>query len=123
MENKHIVAVYGTLKKGKRNERIMNSIYHEFVGRGKTIEKYPLVVSQLPYLFKNEGIGHRIEVEVYKVDDCGLDRLDKFEGHPSFYIRKQIECELENGEKLICHIYFINRIRDDFDKFNLQETF
>ena len=102
MRKKHFVAVYGTLKNGKPNHSLMALIGAEFVGAAKTIEKYPLICGGgLPYLFENIGVGHRVNTEVYKVDDDGLKILDRFEGHPNFYIRKPCECELPNGEKRV----------------------
>ncbi len=123
MRKKHFVAVYGTLKSGKSNHSLMALIGAEFVGAAKTIEKYPLICGGgLPYLFENVGVGHRIDAEVYKVDDDGLRILDRFEGHPNFYIRKPCECELQNGEKCVCFIYFINKKRTDFGEFTLQKN-
>lgn len=124
MRKKHFVAVYGTLKNGKSNYSLMAHIGAEFVGAAKTIEKYPLICSGgLPYLFENSGVGHRVDAEVYKVDDEGLKILDHFEGHPNFYIRKLCECELQNGEKRVCFIYFIKEKRTDFGEFTLQKNY
>lgn len=123
MRKKHFVAVYGTLKNGKPNHSLMALIGAEFVGAAKTIEKYPLICGGgLPYLFENIGVGHRVNTEVYKVDDDGLKILDHFEEHPDFYIRKPCECELQNGEKRVCFIYFINKKRTDFGEFTLQKN-
>lgn len=123
MRKKNFVAVYGTLKNGKSNHSLMALIGAEFVGAAKTIEKYPLIYGGgLPYLFENMGVGHRVDAEVYKVDDEGLKILDHFEGHPNFYIRKPCECELQNGEKRVCFIYFINKKRTDFGEFTLQKN-
>ena len=124
MYKKHFVAVYGTLKNGKLNHSMMSLIRAEFVGAGKTIEKYPLICGGgLPYLFENAGVGHQVDVEVYAVDDEGLKILDRFEGHPNFYIRKNIKCELSNGETRVCFIYFINKKRTNFDGFILQKNY
>ena len=124
MRKKHFVTVYGTLKSGKPNHSLMALIGAEFVGAAKTIEKYPLICGGgLPYLFENAGVGHRVDAEVYKVDDEGLKILDHFEGHPNFYIRKPCECELQNGEKRVCFIYFIKEKRTDFGEFTLQKNY
>ena len=98
------VAVYGTLKKGNSN------YYHylsdsKHVGTGKTKDKYPLVVSGLPYLLERKGVGHNVVVDVFKVSDSQLEKLDKLEGHPNWYIRKQVDCVIgDTVEK--CWIYF-----------------
>ena len=101
----HVVAVYGTLKRGHGNHRAYLED-SKFMGRGKTKDKYPLVVSGLPYLIEKKGKGHNVEVEVYKVDDETLNRLDILEGHPDWYKRKQIDIKLTTGAVVSAWIYF-----------------
>lgn len=101
----HLVAVYGTLKKGHSN------YYHhltesKFIGKGVTKDKYPLVVDGLPYLIEQKGVGHNVEVEVFKVDDDTFKDLDSLEGHPHWYRRKQVPVRLKDGRVLSCWIYF-----------------
>jgi gamma-glutamylaminecyclotransferase len=124
MRKQFLVAVYGTLKTGKGNNSLMALIKAKLVGTGKTVEKYSLIVcGGLPYLFENAGVGHQVEVEIYSVDSQALKILDTFEGHPNFYIRKSIKCELSNGETRVCFIYFINRKRADFSEFILLKNY
>jgi gamma-glutamylaminecyclotransferase len=101
----HMVAVYGTLKRGYGNHRayLEDSRY---IGKGKTYDKYPLVVEGLPYLMEKKGKGHNVEVEVYMVDDSTLMRLDQLEGHPNWYRRKQIPIKLSGGRVVQAWIYF-----------------
>ena len=100
----HIVAVYGTLKKGYSNywRHLQSSKY---IGSGKTEDRYPLVVEGLPYLINERGIGHNVNVDVFKVSDSVLERLDILEGHPKWYRREQIRIRL-NGKIVWCWIYF-----------------
>lgn len=98
------VAVYGTLKKGNGN------YYHylndsEFVGHGVTKDKYPLIVQSLPYLLDIKGDGTNVSVDVFNVSDSVLYDLDKLEGHPQWYKRKQIPI-LVNGSEVMCWVYF-----------------
>jgi len=124
MHKQYFVAVYGTLKRNKPNHSLMSLAESEFIGEGKTADKYPLIVGgRLPYLFENVGVGEQIKVEIYKVDFRGLQVLDKFEGHPNFYTRKPVLCEFPNGEKAECFIYFINKKRDDFSGFKLLKNY
>ena len=123
MSKNYFVAVYGTLKRGERNHRLMISTNSEFISNGKTAEKYPLVITGVPYLFENKGVGHQVELEVYRVSERGLATLDRLEGHPNFYIRKPILCELSDGAKRVCLIYFINKKRTSFEEFALHEKF
>lgn len=100
----NLVAVYGTLKKGYSNyNRYLTGSKH--VGAGKTKEKYPLVIKGLPYLIDEGGKGYNVEVDVFKVSDPVLAELDRLEGHPNWYRRKQIPIVVK-GKELTCWIYF-----------------
>ena len=100
----NLVAVYGTLKKGYTNyHNYLTSSKH--VGKGKTKEKYPLVIKGLPYLIERGGVGYNVEVDVFKVSDAVLSNLDRLEGHPTWYRRKQIPIVVK-GKEMLCWIYF-----------------
>lgn len=100
----NMIAVYGTLKKGYTNYNsfLTNSKY---IGRGRTSDKYPLIIKGLPYMIEEKGKGHNVEVDVFKVSDRVLDRLDVLEGHPNWYRRKQIVIDV-NKKQLKCWLYF-----------------
>lgn len=63
-ENVHFVFVYGSLKRGQPQENVMTDESNgkaTFVGRGKTVSKYPLVIGSkfnIPYLLLKEGVGN-----------------------------------------------------------------
>ena len=99
------VGVYGTLKCGHGNHRLLMS--STFIGKGKTNDRYPLTISSLPYLHKQENVGHNVEVEVYKVDHPTLEQLDRLEGHPHFYKREVIEIRMNSGRLLSAWVYFV----------------
>ncbi len=98
------VAVYGTLKKNQSN-------YHNYlsrstsIGSGTTKDKYPLVIKGLPYLIENKGVGHNVDVDIFKVSGSTLAKLDSLEGHPNWYRRKKIPI-MCNGKSIMCWIYF-----------------
>jgi gamma-glutamylcyclotransferase (GGCT)/AIG2-like uncharacterized protein YtfP len=79
-EENSFIFVYGTLKRGKVNHRLMEicgtSVAHfpnlraEFVGEAITKEKYPLVVDRLPYLLHRPGRGLHIKGILF----CNHDR-------------------------------------------------
>jgi gamma-glutamylaminecyclotransferase len=98
------VAVYGTLKQGYSNYWNYLSA-SKFIGKGKTEDKYPLIVSGLPYLIEEKGVGHNVIVDVFKVTDSVLKRLDILEGHPNWYRRKQINI-VRKDKVILCWIYF-----------------
>jgi len=107
----NLVAVYGTLKKGYSNyNRFLTTSKH--LGKGKTEDKYPLIIKGLPYLVEKKGVGHNVEVDVFKVSDPILKQLDALEGHPRWYRRKQIPIKMRDGRVLTCWIYF-NILEDE----------
>jgi len=98
------VAVYGTLKRGHGNyNRFLRD--STFVGSGTTAEKYPLIISGLPYVVERKGVGYNVEVDVFKVSDTKLAELDSLEGHPHWYIRKQVFIKVK-GSLRMCWLYF-----------------
>ena len=98
------LATYGTLKKGCNNYnlRLTNSKY---MGSGTTQEMYPLIIKDLPYLIEDIGNGFQVEVDVFKISEPVLERIDELEIHPTWYKRKQIPILL-NGNTVTCWIYF-----------------
>ena len=122
--SENIVAVYGTLKRGKTNHFIMELLSAELLGEGKTAEKYPLTTDgMLPYLFDEAGVGYRIPVEIYRVSDTALAVIDRFECHPKFYARKSSKCKLPSGETLDCFVYFANGGRPAEEKPKLLKNY
>jgi gamma-glutamylaminecyclotransferase len=99
------VAVYGTLKSGFGNSGLLDD--QEFVGQGVTSDYYPLEVEGLPYLHDIKGEGEQVVVEVYDVTSECLQRLDRLEGHPSFYKRQVISISLDDWRKTRAWVYFI----------------
>lgn len=101
----NLVAVYGTLKKGYSNyNHYLTSSKH--LGKGETKDKYPLLISGLPYLIEDKGKGHNVEVDVFKVSGTVMASLDRLEGHPNWYRRKQVEIKMKDSKVLLCWIYF-----------------
>ena len=81
----HLIAVYGTLKKGNHNDFFLETA--AFVKNDHTGPGFALFVDRLPYLVRREdGLG--CEIEIYEVDSQTKAALDKLEGHPNFYTRE-----------------------------------
>lgn len=102
----HYIAVYGTLKRNYSNYYNYLS-QSKFVGSGLTKNKYPLIIKGLPYMVHEQGVGHNVDVDVFKVNDSTLDRLDTLEGHPQWYCRKQTDIVLKD-RTIKCWVYFNN---------------
>ena len=81
----HVVAVYGSLKKGFGNHRRLET--SKFVGMAMipgtlySLGAFPAITL--------EG-NTDVHVELYEVDDPTLESLDRLEGHPSFYTRTEV---------------------------------
>lgn len=102
------IFVYGTLKKGQPNHyRMFNSTNGkaEFLASARTTQKYPLVIADeynVPFLLNISGQGHRVQGEIYTVDDKMLAFLDDFEMVPTMYQRTPVELEVtESAEETL----------------------
>lgn len=112
---KHLVFVYGSLKKGFGNHYWMEGVKGKFIGNGVTKEpKFKLYSFQDIYPAISFG-NEKISGELYKVNNIGLRYLDYLEGYPSYYNRKKflIECD---GKTYKAFIYYINNIKNTFGK-------
>lgn len=121
MSGKHTVFVYGTLKDGFGNNRLLKSA--EFIGRACTVLPYVMLdTGGFPVVFQDGG-KHNVSGEVYEVDDQTLAMLDRLEGHPSFYERRQIEVDVEDtGVLQTCWMYFGNTSAGSWGRRSLPEV-
>lgn len=100
-----LVAVYGTLKRGFGNNRVMGT--SKFIGTGKTANEYPMRCDAIPYVYPRKGEGHQVVVEVFMADKFTLEGpIDRLEGHPSVYNRRKTYIEMENGMTIQAWLYF-----------------
>lgn len=106
----HSVFVYGTLRQGKGNHKLL--VNSNFVGKAKTVNKYEMTASGIPFVDPNKETSN-IVGEVYEVNDETLDRLDMLEGYSpedhngSWYKRTPVKVKLEqSGEEIDTQIYF-----------------
>lgn len=102
--DRHLVAVYGSLLKGLGNHRLLDAHGARFVGCGRTVERFAMrdVAGYYPGIF--EGGDTRIVVEVYEVDDECFDALDRLEGYPRYYGRRIVDVEFENLPAGVAHM-------------------
>lgn len=104
---KHLVFVYGTLKKGYHNDfHLYDCCYY---GKGTTAKKYVMLkCCGLPFVVNVKCFDSTlIKGEVYLIDDFTLNELDYLEGHPNFYKRQKIKVYVK-GIQLECWCYFLN---------------
>jgi gamma-glutamylcyclotransferase (GGCT)/AIG2-like uncharacterized protein YtfP len=84
------VFVYGTLKRGQRNHRVLAG--QRFLGEATTAPRYRLYDrGPYPCLVEDRANGVPVQGEVWVVDAETLGRLDAYEEVPKLYTRKEID--------------------------------
>lgn len=97
------IFVYGTLKRGQPNHyRMLDSANGQasFLSSARTLHKFPLIISgpyNVPFLLDAPGRGHRIQGELYSVDERMLAFLDDFEKVPTWYQRVPVELQVDKS--------------------------
>lgn len=90
--NSHLVAVYGTLKKGHGNHRLLEHselVAEEAITSAPAFRLYGYKRAY-PFVQRMNDGGQQISCQVYRVDDNTLKSLDYLEGHPNFYKREMV---------------------------------
>jgi gamma-glutamylaminecyclotransferase len=86
---KTTVFVYGTLKRGQRNHRLLQD--QEFLGQARTLPGYRLYdCGRYPALVEDSKNGLAVWGEVWKVSEPVLRQMDEYEGVPDLYSRREI---------------------------------
>ena len=103
MESKQLVFVYGTLRKGHCNHHLLKDSHCYGVGCSEAW--YAMYLKNgYPYVTSTES-RYPIVGELYSVHDETLVTLDKFEGHPRYYERREVPVII--GEKrYVAWMYF-----------------
>jgi gamma-glutamylaminecyclotransferase len=103
----HLVFTYGTLLQGEVNHHVL--AHARFVAEGRTGPCFELFdLGSFPAM--STGGETVVLGEVYAVDEATLARLDRLEGHPSFYQRTQIR--LEGGQEVQTYLMDRNRMHE-----------
>ena len=99
------IAVYGTLRRGWGNNRLLAD--SKFVDAGKTKVKYTMYASGIPFVSSHKPTSN-IHVEVFDVPEEDVPRVDGLEGHPNWYQRRPIQVILDSGEETTAELYFMD---------------
>lgn len=103
MESNHLVFVYGTLRKGHCNHHLLKDA--RCCGIGRSEARYAMYLKNgYPYITSSET-RYQIVGELYAVDDSTLVTLDRFEGHPRYYERREIPV-LVGNDRYTAWVYF-----------------
>lgn len=105
----HMAFVYGTLMSGYGNHRLLQD--STFYAPGITVDQYNFfTLGPFPAVQKSETADdqHRVEGELYQINDRTLARLDQLESNGSLYLRRRraIEVFLEaKPTRMIAWVY------------------
>jgi len=106
-----VVFVYGSLLRGLHNHPLLAGPGAKFVGRARTRGGFALYdLGAYPGMVEREDLEDESVVgELYEVNAEVLQMLDRLEGHPAFYQRREIE--LEGGEVVETYTLHRDRVR------------
>ena len=108
------VFVYGTLKQGEANHRVMTSADGEFITTAKLAGYYMVNTPWYPFAAKSDNDDDYIEGELYKVPAEKLHILDTLEGYPQLYDRDTVS--IEDLEAVI----YVNRNKAEMASYEKQ---
>ena len=106
-----LVAVYGTLMRGERNEHWAREAGAEIVGEGTVRGRlydtgfgYPVLI------VADQGTesGDAVAVEVLATDAAGVAHMDVLEGYPKLYGRETVTVRMSDGYTLSALVYTPN---------------
>lgn len=120
--DEQMVAVYGSLKRGFGNHRLLQRQGVEFLCEGATVSHnfYMRSLGGFPGVIFEErtdgslGAANAIHLELYSVNKEVMRSLDNLEGSPGFYTRELVHVHPVKEGKLDVHeiyqsfIYIIN---------------
>lgn len=94
-----LVGVYGTLKKGYSNHRLLEN--YKFKGTELIEGRYKLYdLGPFPGIKPGNG---NLFIEIYEVDDqAGLNSLDELEGYPYLYSKNYVDTSFG---KVLLYVY------------------
>lgn len=92
-----ILFVYGTLKRGRRNHRLIAD--QEYLGEAVTRARYRVFdLGPYPGLVADPANGLAVRGELWAVSACCLAELDDFEGVPDLFDRRPVAVAGREGE-------------------------
>ena len=102
---KRILFTYGTLKKGHGNHRVLDGA--TYLGTASTEPTFTMLhLGGFPGIIR--GGETAVQGELYKVTSQQMmDRLDRLEGHPTFYERQPIKVNPSDGPEITVEAYVL----------------
>jgi len=115
-----ILSVFGTLMKGHGAHHLLGEA--KFLGKTR-IAGFRMFDAGFPFIFEAERVGggqeenpmqFSISAEVYEIDSELIRSIDRYEGCPSLFERKQVDVEV-NGKFIKSFIYVAGPSQDHKD--------
>lgn len=121
--NKTRIFVYGTLKKGYSNNRLLKNA--RYVGQARTFDRFPLRCNgSFPSMFLGGSDRGQVMGEVYEVNDQQLANVDALEGNGNgFYERMEIKLIDEFDREAKAWAYFRDQSAYDTQRRTLEPVF
>lgn len=90
-----LYAVYGTLRQGFGNNRLLQNEYSEYLGTQTLSAPFRMVsMGGFPGMISTPGKESTITIEVFSVSSPTVEkRLDMLEGYPGWYDKQTINTE------------------------------
>ena len=124
---KNLVFVYGTLKRGCRNNHYLDDAI--FLGEAETCEKYlmrrhkywyPAVIENINDYIASIHHTYLIIGELWSCSDRTLNLLDRLEGVPDLFYRKEIPI-MQDDKVINAWMYFFNyNLKDELKEIILE---
>ena len=109
--------VYGTLKSGYGNNRILQAGAAQLLGVAESLSDYLLINMGCPGAILQPVEGAPVRGELYEVDnEETVQRLDRLEGNGRFYTRYERQFTTEDGATHTAWIYELPKSYQDFGK-------
>lgn len=100
----NIVAVYGSLRAGLFNHVVLGNAPYTSMGIAKGFRMHSL--GAYPALVRDPDSPTEVVVELYDVS-C-MKNLDRLEGYPKYYARKQVKIDTPQGA-VLAWVYHMER--------------
>ena len=113
-----LVAVYGTLMRGERNEHWAREADAKVVGEG-TVHGWLWDTGHGFPAIQTGGHLLRVAVEVLATDEAGVAHMDMLEGYPDLYGREKVRVTMANGYTLDALIYQMHDMGEKCNRFTL----
>ena len=114
----HLVFVYGTLKKGFHNHRLLEHDGVAFCGEATTVSgsyrmfctgSFPVVFRVRKYRIANKEQCGRVTGEVYLVDDKIAGGLDRLEDEGYMYIKKKVRIRFADRDQRTSALIYVGK--------------